>query len=74
MPPKEIKVPAEPPSGEGAVLTSSPEPELVNATEAGVRPIGDPRLLRTAFKGQRGATSTKVFSSGSWSAAPREGA
>ena len=47
MPPKEIKDPAEPTSGEGAVLTPSPEPEPVNATEAGVRPIGDPGLLRT---------------------------
>ena len=48
MPPKEIKVPAEPPSGKGAELTPSPEPEAVNVeAEAGVRPIGDPGLLRT---------------------------
>ena len=48
MPPKEIKVPVEPPSGKGAELTPSPEPEAVNVeAEAGVRPIGDPGLLRT---------------------------
>ena len=48
MPPKEIKDPAEPTSGEGAVLTPSPEPGPVNTTaDAGVRPIGDRGLLRT---------------------------
>ena len=48
MPPKKIKDPAEPSSGEGAVLTPSPELESADATgDAGVRPIGDPGLLRT---------------------------
>ena len=48
MPPKEIKDPAEPSSGEGAASAPSPEPESADATgDAGVRPIGDPGLLRT---------------------------
>ena len=48
MPPKEIKDPAEPSSGEGAASTPSLELEPADATvDAGVRPIGDPGLLRT---------------------------
>ena len=48
MPPKKTKDPAEPSSGEGAALTPSPEPELADATgDVGVRPIGDPGVLRT---------------------------
>ena len=45
MPPRKIKDPAEPSSGEGAESLPSPEPEADDSTnDAGVRPIGDPGL------------------------------
>ena len=48
MPPRKSKDPAEPSSGEGAESLPSPEPEADDSTnDAGVRPIGDPGLLRT---------------------------
>ena len=48
MPPKKTQDPAEPASGEGAESTPSPAPEPGDSSGgAGVRPIGDPELLRT---------------------------
>ena len=45
---KKTKDPAEPSSGGGAESLPSPEPEADDSTsDAGVRPIGDPGLLRT---------------------------
>eukprot|EP01048_Picozoa_sp_COSAG05_P003686 COSAG05_NODE_177_length_14916_cov_8.104002_1_plen_88_part_00 len=48
MPPRKSKDPAEPSSGGGAESLASLEPEADDSTsDAGVRPIGDPGLLRT---------------------------